>query len=93
MNSLQRTSESELEALGIDLDGESIGVYEMYEHDDGRIELIDTGGLSVNCRVLVIAETEAEAQSLLDACDPSASGCEDETHLYLPSMTSRHDNE
>lgn len=84
MNRMRQTSEAELEQLNIEIDGESNGVYEMYD-DDGEIELIDTGGLSVNCRCLVIAESQDEAQRMLDECDPSASGCDD-THLYLPSM-------
>lgn len=60
--------------------GLDAGVYEMFECEDGSIDLIDTGLLSVNCQCLVIAPTQAEAQKMLDECDPAASGCND-THL------------
>lgn len=63
------------------VEGLNAGVYEIFDGEDG-IDLIDTGGLSVNCRCLVIADTIERAQEMLDECDPSASGCDDD-HLWL----------
>lgn len=67
------------------VEGLEAGVYEMFDGERG-LDLIDTGGLSVNCQCLVISPTLEDAQAMLDECDPAASGCDD-THLWLESMT------
>lgn len=84
MNSIRETTLSELARLGIEeqTEGLSAGVYEMFD-DDGEIDLIDTGLLSVNCQCLVVATSLDAAQKLIDRTDPAASGCDD-THLWLP---------
>jgi hypothetical protein len=92
MNSIRKTTLAELNELGIEEPTEGLpkGVYEMcapdgdHQYQDDWIDLIDTGGLSVNCQCLVIADTEEEAKQLIEECDPSASGCDD-THLWLPT--------
>jgi len=91
MNTLRKTNDSELASLGIDesqTEGLPCGCYEIFDNGEA-IELIDTGGLSVNCQCLVVAPTLPEAQTMLDDTDPEASGC-DETHLWLPAMNYRY---
>ncbi len=83
MNRMKQITESKLDSMGISFEGESRGVYEIFEGEDG-LELIETGGLSVNSRCLVIAVSEETAQKWLDECDPAASGCDD-THYWLAS--------
>lgn len=84
MNTIRKISESD--GITDDMvEGLDAGVYEMFDGEDG-LDLIDTGGLSVNCRCLVVAPTLEAAQKLLDGCDPLASGCDD-THLWMESMS------
>lgn len=94
MNQIRRIYENDLEAIvGGAADGLDVGVYEMFrsepddQHDEPWIDLIPTGGLSVNCQCLVVAATREEARRLLDETDPEASGCGDE-HLWLPTADS-----
>jgi len=95
MNTIKETTEKQLRRMGVRkamLEGLEDGVYELneIEEDDdefeaGDIDVIPTGGISVNCRCLVVTNSIEEAQRLIDETDPAASGC-DETHLWLPRL-------
>lgn len=86
-NTFREISTADLAALGIEdqAEGLEVGVYEIFDSGD-EIELIDTGLLSVNCRCLIVAQSEEQAQELIDQTDPAASGCDD-THFWLPTMS------
>lgn len=91
-NRIQKVTDADLSNYGIDesqVEGLEVGCYEVFEMDEAdedgfTHDLISTGGLSVNCRCLVVAPTLEEAQRLIDQTDPEASGC-DETHLWVES--------
>jgi hypothetical protein len=94
-NRIQKVTEADLSSYGIDesqVEGLEVGCYEVFELDEAdengfTHDLIDTGGLSVNCCCLVVARTLEEAQQIIDQTDPEASGCND-THLWVEAMDS-----
>ncbi len=89
MNKISKTMDIDefYEKFNVVAAGLPNGVYEMFDRiQDGTYRsLIDTGGLSVNARCMVVAPSMEQVLKMLADCDPAASGHASDAHILVLS--------